>query len=357
LITSRLNLYFLPVQRNKTEEKFVFIVKKLKPKFQKNMNKNFLLVSAIAIFTVCNAMAQIMEAEKSLKTVVTDTVKGWKTGGFTNINLSQTALVNWAAGGESSLAVNGLFSAFANYKNSKMAWDNSLDLGYGLLNQKTMGLRKTDDKIDFTSKYGQKAFNDFYYAALLNFKTQFYEGYNYADENNRTMISNFFAPAYLLGAIGLNYQPNSYFNAFLAPFTGKMTFVMNDSLSSAGAFGVEKGKHVKSEFGGYARMIFTKNDFKVELLKNVSFTTKLDLFSNYLKDPQYVDVNWETLLGFKVNKYISISINTQLVYDYDIKFAVQNTDGTPQLDVDGTPLQKSKIQFKEILGVGLMVKF
>jgi hypothetical protein len=311
--------------------------------------KKISLISALLLATMA-AFGQITDAEKKLKTVTTDSIKGWKTGGLTSLNLSQTALLNWSAGGESSVAVNGLFSAFANYKSYRMAWDNSLDLGYGLLQQKSMGLRKTDDKIDFTSKYGQRAFNDFYYAALLNFRTQFSAGYNYVNDSTKTRISDLLAPAYLLGAVGLNYQPNAHFNAFLAPFTGKITFVMNDSLSSIGAFGVEAGKHSLSEFGGYARMIYSKNDFKGEFLKNISFTTKLDLFSNYLKKPQNVDVNWELLIGLKVNKYISVNITTQMLYDADVKFDTNN-NGT--LD-DG---DKSKIQFKEILGVGFMVKF
>ena len=31
-------------------------------------------------------------------------------------------------------------------------------------------------------------------------------------------------------------------------------------------------------------------------MKNIGFTTKIDLFSNYLDKPQNIDVNWETLL-------------------------------------------------------------
>lgn len=302
--------------------------------------------------------AQITDLEKGLKTLETDSVKSWKTGGLTSVNLSQTALLNWAAGGESSVAVNGMFSAFANYKSRSMTWDNSLDLGYGLLQQKSMGLRKTDDKIDLTSKFGQRMYKSLYYAALLNFKTQFANGYNYTSATDRSKISEFFSPAYLLGAVGINYQPHSYFNVFLAPATGKFTFVMNDSLSHIGAYGVDIDKHTKSEFGGYARAIFSKNDFKGEFLKNVSFTTKLDLFSNYLKDPQNVDVNWETLIGLKVNKYISININTQLIYDADVRFNKFQADGiTPELDAEGKPVTVSKVQFKEILGIGFMVKF
>lgn len=293
--------------------------------------------------------AQITDAEKKLKVVETDTIIGWKTGGIIGANLAQTALVNWSAGGESSVAVNGLMSVFANYRNGKNSWDNSLDMGYGLLNQGSdNGFRKTDDKIDFLSKYGRKAFSNFFYSGLVNFKTQFSPGYNYP--NDSVKISNLLAPAYLLGAIGLNYQPNSYFNVFMAPFTGRLTIVNDEKLSNAGAFGVDPGKRTKGEFGGYVRMIYSRNDFKAEFFKNISFTTKIDLFSNYLKDPQNVDVNWETLIGMKVNKYISLNINTQLMYDADTKFDTNN-DGVINAS------DKSKIQFKEILGVGVMYKF
>ena len=209
---------------------------------------------------------------------------------------------------------------------------------------------KTDDKIDFLSKYGREAFKNFFYAALLNFKTQMAPGYNYP--NDSVKISNFFAPAYLVGALGMDYKPNGYFSAFVAPLTAKFTFVNDTSLSNAGAFGVTPGEKMKSEFGGYLRVIFSKNDFKNELLKNVSFTTKIDLFSNYLDKPQNIDVNWETQIAMKVNKYLSVNFNTQLLYDDNTKIKVdRNNDGV--LD----PNPGSRIQFKEILGVGFSYKF
>ena len=298
-------------------------------------------ISTIFIFLICvntAIFAQITDTEKKLKTLETDKLAGWKKGAVMGANFSQTALVNWSAGGESSLAVNGLVSLFANYKNKNTAWDNSLDMGYGLLNQGSNGYIKTDDRFDLLSKYGKKAFSNFYYAALLNFKTQFTAGYNYP--NDSVKISNFMAPAYLLGAIGMNYQPNAYFNAFLAPFTAKMTIVNDELLSAAGAFGLTPGDKVKSEYGGYARVIYSRNNFQAELFKNVAFTTKIDLFSNYLNNPQNVDVSWETQIAMKVNKYLSVNLNTHLMYDADIK-------------INGGP---AKVQFKEILGVGFSVK-
>jgi len=115
---------------------------------------------------------------------------------------------------------------------------------------------KTDDKIDFLSKYGRKAFTNFYYTALVNFKTQFSPGYIYP--NDSTKISNFLAPAYMLAAVGLNYQPNSYFNAFLAPFTGKLTIVNDEVLSAAGIWSGSRQKIEARVWGLCTYHIFVK---------------------------------------------------------------------------------------------------
>lgn len=292
------------------------------------------------------SIGQVTEAEKTLKTQSADTTKGWKKGGLIGVSFGQTSLTNWAAGGQNSVAANGIVSLFASYKKDKNAWDNSLDLGYGILNQEGVKYtKKTDDKIDLLSKYGREAFKSFYYAALINFKTQMDVGYNYPTDSTRLKISNKFAPAYIVMALGVDYKPNAYLSIFAAPFTGKLTIVNDQSLADVGAFGVEKGENTKSEFGGYVRMIYSKNDFKGDFLKNVAFTTKVDLFSNYTKDPQNIVVNWETLIALKISKYISVNLNTQLIYDDKIKIA------------DKKNVAKPRVQFKEILGVGFSYKF
>jgi hypothetical protein len=317
------------------------------------MKRKYIII--IILITGFNILtySQVTEGEKILRTITADTTQGWKKGGVIALNLSQTSLTNWASGGQNSFAVNGLLSAFANYKKKKSVWDNSLDIGYGLLKQgKSTGYMKTDDKFDFLSKYGQEAFKNFYYAALFNFKTQMAPGYKYPDDS--TKISGLFSPAYLLVALGLDYKPNTHFSTFFAPLTGKFTFVTDQKLSNAGAFGVKPGNKTLSEFGGYLRAIYTRNDFKSELLKNVSFTTKIDLFSNYIDKPQNIVVNWETLIALKVNKFISANLNTQLIYDDKIKVPFDNNrNGTIEAD-EGI---RSLVQFKEILGVGFSYNF
>ncbi len=151
-------------------------------------------------------------------------------------------------------------------------------------------------------------------------------GYNYPDVTNK--ISDLFAPAYLLIALGMDYKPNANFTAFVAPITAKFTFVHDNALSAAGAFGVTPGEKSKSEMGGYIRASYTKNDFTQEFLKNIAFNTKIDLFSNYAENPQNIDVSWETLIAMKINKYISVSLNTHLMYDDNVKIAIdRNNDG------------------------------
>ncbi len=313
----------------------------------------------IIIFFCCLAtgFSQTTEAEKKIKSQVSDTTDGWKIGGTIAINLAQISLTNWSAGGQNSISANGLLNLFSHYKKGSGIWENYLDIGYGTIKQgKDASWWKTDDKIDLTSKYGQKAFSNWYYAGLLNFKTQMTAGYNYP--NDSTKISDLLAPGYLLGAIGLDYKPSDNFTAFIAPLTAKITFVNNQLLANAGAFGVDPatydtsgsmltpGKNIRKEFGSYIRLFYKKN-----LMENISMQTKLDLFSDYLENPQDIDVSWEVLISMKVNKYISATLSTHLLYDDDIDIAVDtNNDGI-------TDNFGPKTQFKEVLGVGFSYKF
>ncbi|MBN1117576.1 MAG: DUF3078 domain-containing protein [Bacteroidales bacterium] len=306
--------------------------------------------------------SQVTDLESTLKKRSADTVLGWKHGGMVSINVAQTSLTNWAAGGQNSVALNGLTSLYLNYKGEKSSWVNSLDLGYGLLKQgKESDYMKTDDKVDILSLYGRRAIDKLYYAAMFNFKTQMTDGYNYP--NDSVKISGLFAPAYVLGAVGMDYKPSDYFSAFISPLTSKTTFVNDQTLADSGAFGVdpaefdnenillEHGKKVKSEVGGYIRFIFSKNDFNTDFLENITLSSKIDLFSNYIQNPGNIDVNWENLIALKVNKYIAVSVTTNLIYDDDIKIDIDNNnDGV--VDESGP-----RVQFKEILGVGFSYKF
>src|SRR5689334_13840807 len=189
--------------------------------------KKLILSIALLILTV-SAFAQ------------QDTI--WRRGGLISLNLTQVSLTNWAAGGENSLAANGILNYFANYKRGKNVWDNSFDLGYGMLMQGKDDVRKSDDKIDISSKYGREAAKNWYYSALFNFRSQFTKGYNYP--NDSVVISNFLAPAYVTLALGMDYKPSTHFSLFLSPAALRWVIVNDDKLNSVGAFGVDSGEVV-----------------------------------------------------------------------------------------------------------------
>jgi hypothetical protein len=148
------------------------------------------------------------------------------------------------------------------------------------------------------------------------------------------------APAYLNISLGMDYTPSKVFSLFIGPLSGKSTFVMDDELSDAGAYGVDSSKHFRNEFGGTIRAIVNK-----DIMKNVNLSSKLELFSNYMKNPQNIDVNWQLLINMKVNKWIAASINLQMIYDDDIKTK------------EDLVTHGAKVQFKEVFGVGLSYKF
>lgn len=263
----------------------------------------------------------------------------WTKTGLAGISFSQVSLSNWSAGGDGSVAFDLMFNYAAEYKRGKNLWQNQLELAYGMNKTQSDGSRKTNDKIYFASNYGYKMAEKWYASVLLTFATQFANGYDYSVENGH-YISQFMSPGYLSIGPGVTWLPNSWFSMNLSPATWRGTFVLSDYLSDLGAFGVDPGKHLLSEFGANARF-----EARYEFLPNMTVQSRLDLFSNYLDKPQNVDVRWDTQIAMQINKWFSANLNLSMIYDDDIKITDRNGR------------TGSRVQFKEVLGIGLQAHF
>ncbi len=330
----------------------------------------FLLMAA---FTVLSASAQDdamknmqATASKDSKTDGGTTSKnGWKKGGSISINLTQVGNSNWiAAGGDKfSLSTAASLNLFATKTWGRKIWDNILDVNYGLVNTTTLGVRKINDRIDFLSKlsYRPKQWKKFSLASLAQLRSQLTDGfeYNYFGTTEKRRNSGFFAPAYItIVPIGVEWRPNSWFSAFASPLSARWTIVSNApySFASQGGifegnnetplaklYGVDPGKEHRGEFGFFATASMRK-----EIMKNVRYFGKLDIYTDYIKNTQNVDWFMTNQFLLKVNKYINVSYNLDLLYDDDVKQKQTN------------PFVKSRavgLQVLSTLGVGFAAKF
>lgn len=269
----------------------------------------------------------------------------WQRSGVFNVNLTQTSLSNWAAGGFSSMSGIVMFNGSLNRKKGNKAWDNSLVLAFGGQQVEDGDPVKTDDRIELNNKYGVQTSEHWYLANVFQFKTQFTEGFDV----NGIRISNLLAPAYTLLGVGMDYKPSDKFNVFLSPATARLIIVNDERLWGGSTdpdlrvYGVKNGNTTELELGGYIRVMYT-----TQLAENITFMTRGDAFSNYLRNPQNIDVNWETLTTFKVNDWFAATLNTLLIYDHDTNL--------PKTDAEGIPYTGPATQFKETLGIGLTFK-
>ena len=270
-----------------------------------------------------------------------DSVKNWTVGGNSSFTFNQVSLTNWSAGGKNAIAGTFLVNTYFNYKKKKVNWDNVIDLGYGLTKQGSDNAIKTEDKLNLASKFGYSAGRNWFYSALLDFKTQMDVGYNDPPENT-DKLSEFMAPAYLSFSFGMDYKPSDHFSLYMSPLTSKTTIVLDDALSARGAFGVDSTEHFREEYGASVKLTARKKD----LIKNVDFTTRLDLFSSLTDKPQNIDLDWEMAFNMKVNAHLTTILSFHMLYDDDIAYV--NKEGKPE---------GPRLQFKQLFGFGVNYKF
>lgn len=316
-------------------------------------------LAVLACSAITSAQMAVPRVEKAVLATdenPLDTVRVFK--GTAGLNLSQTALENWAGGGESSIAFTGLCTISETREKAHRSTGWGLDAALGLLRQQG-GWRKTDDRLILTGQWNtgmQKALKDARLSVLVDARTQMLPGYALVNglPDREQRISDFLSPGYVVAAAGIAPKPGPQHKLFAAPFTGKLTVLLDDTLSQAGAFGVEAGQHTRFELGGYIRWNLT-----LPIMENVHWTHQLDLFSNYLNKPGNIDVNWTGLLELKVNELLRTTVSVHLIYDDDV--TLEKEPSRTEI-VDGVSTTIPAVvgpgtQFKEVLSIGLSYGF
>ena len=389
------------------------------------MKKVFLLSMLFMIFGATMAQDTTAAVKKKSKFVLGGDgiylrASTWKIGGYIGFTVSQTALYQWSAGGNNNFAFLLGASLYANYKKGKIICDNSLDAKWGmvangLIRNKALArsnLQKNIDIFSLKSSLGYEVSKSLYVSARLGFESQFTPSYDYSLTDTakgnfrRYTVSKFAAPAVLTIGPGLTWKPKDYFTLFFSPVEGKMTFVTKDNPGrdttrlidgsytynyyknvDETRFGLKRGDFFMGELGWELDVLFQK-----DIVKNVNWKSHLNVFGAYMNGsyntvlPKYYAtqdsvgtinisettkhipvVKWENDLIFKVNKWLSATLSTKFIYQYNAQVPIdvrnndtkkKGPDGITDKDKFGNTVAGfNKLQIFEQFGLGLSVKF
>lgn len=295
---------------------------------------------------------------ESLKKFETPTF--WQSVNLIGLNFSQAAFINWNAGGNNSISAQTNARFERNYKFRYFLWENILETRYGINIQEGQKIRKTDDAIRISSTVGYRrdTISNWYYSAKANFNTQYTDGFKYPDRE--IPISRVMSPGYFFLGAGTSYiSEGRKLNVYISPLTMKSTFVLDQDLADKGAFGVEKaildldGNMIKRGENVFLEVGFLiTNNWETQLMENIGLKHRLNLYTDYLRSFGNIDVDWELNVSLQVNKYIVTTLGTHIIYDDDILFDAVKNDAGVVID-EGKP----KLQFKQVLGVGVAYNF
>jgi hypothetical protein len=302
-----------------------------------------------------DARVEMKEIDKSkLLAVNKITVKPqfWKYRSEAAFALNQASMTNWVKGGESSISTSFDITGYADYINKPLniTSNNFGRIKYGLIASPDKGVRKNLDLLETNSKVNHKAFGKFDISAILLFKTQIAKGYNYP--NDSVPVSKFMNPAILTTGIGLDYKPNKNTSINFSPISYKGTFVPDTAVIDQTKYGIAENKRSKNEPG--ASFMIT-NEFKP--YKTVTITNRLQFFTNYINNPQNIDIDWEMIATANLNWFTDVRFNTHLVFDDDTKTLTFDKDKNPVMGPDGKQKKTARVQFKELLGFSFIFRF
>jgi hypothetical protein len=268
----------------------------------------------------------------SAQIVKVDSLSPWRKSFRAGLNLNQAAFSsNWKAGGVNSIGFNALLNYKANYKKGKNSWDNEVDFLYGMVNNQGQGYRKMLDRLYIDTKYGREINAKWSFASSLNLLSQFANGFQFekdaAGVERPILISDFFAPAFITSAWGLEYHPNNAFKVRLSPFSPRITVVTDNNGRFAAVdpvrpYGVLVGETARYEWFAFQMVA----EFDKDIARNMNLKWRYLMFANYeTLSPETIDHRLDLNLTAKVNKFISVNLATILLYDIDQDAGLQSS--------------------------------
>lgn len=275
--------------------------------------KKILVLSAL-LFASTSMFAQDEEKEEPKD--------GWHKQGNASLLFSQAAFnEEWTGGGTNNYAANANITYDFNYRQDKWTWDNKIIADYGITKTGEQEFtRKTNDRLELNSVIGRQIKEtNWYYSYFLNFKSQFTSGYEYGEDEDgnetRTETTKFLSPGYIQTGPGFLWKKSDNLKVNISPATARFILVDDRFTTTPGYvdgdyFGVDQGKTSRFEVGASINAYL-----KFEVVENVAIEKILNLYSNYLEDPQNVDIDYTTNVIMSINDFLTANFTFQAIYD------------------------------------------
>ena len=234
-------------------------------------------------------------------------VSPWAKVGTFSFLVNQSSFDNWIAGGVSNISGAIGVNYDFNYSKAKWSWDNKIIVAFGITKIKTQDIQKSNDRLEWNSVLGKKAKGNWNYSLFLNFKTQFTDDLNSETKGPTSILS----PGYLQVGPGMLWKKSDDLKVNIAAATSKLIVVDKElTLPYDAYFGVEEGNSVRYELGASIGAYY-----KFTLMENITMENILNMYSDYLEDPQNVDFDYTINIVMGINKYFSTNLVFQAIYD------------------------------------------
>src|SRR5690606_16924663 len=107
--------------------------------------------------------------------------------------------------------------------------------------------------------------------------------------------------------VGIDFKPTPSWSIYLSPMSYKGLIVANNDIAALGIHGnpwesPTDYKNTAHQMGGLLKIGYAGN----LIPERISYSTKMGLYSNYLKKPQNIDLDWVNELAFQIYKGLQL---------------------------------------------------
>ncbi|RDK88235.1 DUF3078 domain-containing protein [Marinirhabdus gelatinilytica] len=228
------------------------------------------------------AEADAAQAEANAIQAKIDALPGWRIGAFGTVGVNLASFNNWYAQGTPNVNSGNIgvtVNSFANLKQEKFFWRNSLNVNLGWVKFDDKddptdddSFREATDVFNISSLYGRNIFKNVAASALAEYRT--------------TILNNFNDPGYLDVGVGATWTPLENLVVVVHPLNYNFVFADDDTI-------------FESSLGAKILVDYTRE------IGKISFKSNLSAFQSY-ESSDLSNWTWINSFGYKVWKSLGV---------------------------------------------------